>query len=669
MQSAFQLHIDDQNIALLYFDLPDEKVNLFNERVFDELDEILDRLEKAQPAALLILSKKEGIYIAGADVNAFQKIDTLEMGWQAARRGQLVFHRLSKLPFATIAVIHGACMGGGTEMSLACDYRLATDHPKTRIGLPEVRLGILPGWGGTQRLPAVTGLSAALSVILTGKAVSAKKARAIGLVERLLDPHKAVEEQALSFAREAIQKGSKIKKRKIFRVERIGFIRRLIFSQARKRVLKQTHGFYPAPLKAIEVIEKTWNMPIEQGLEVEARALAELIITPQSKNLVRLFIWSEELKKEARNMLSGYQSGQTQRIFFFNVDSTFSALFPVLLRKGMKVAVIDFDKERLSAVRQSFLRQLKRQRQKKKITAVEFDRLLQDISFLDTLPAIEQSDLLFTGPCNESLWRQIQQKAPETVRPIPVAPPFISKSSNCAAALNFCTWQKNPFAAEVILSDNEAQESFRPLLDLLLRINRLPVMTRDYSIGLATRLFLTLVGEAARMFNEEYAEKQIDEALTRFGWTQGPFEMARKMGLKNLRLWLQQVDPQKDDTLRLDVKAVLEWSGNTRSRRGAVKATEADAQNIQNRVHLLLINRAAFLLEKGLAQRARDVDFLMVGALGFPPFAGGILKYGDHIGINAVINQLKQLSQRLGKRFEASALLKQMSRERQLFYP
>ncbi|WP_456441772.1 enoyl-CoA hydratase-related protein [Caldithrix abyssi] len=668
MKSAFQLHIDDQNIARLYFDLPNEKVNLFNERVLDELEEILDRLEKAQPAALLILSKKEGIYIAGADVNAFQKIDTLEMGWQAARRGQLVFHRLSKLPFVTIAVIHGACMGGGTEMSLACDYRLATDHPKTRIGLPEVRLGILPGWGGTQRLPAVTGLSAALSLILTGKAVSAKKARAIGLVERILDPQN-VEEQALRFAREAIQKSSEIKKRKPFRVERIGFIRRLILAQAKKRVLKQTHGFYPAPLKAIEVIKKTWNMPIEQGLEVEARALAELIITPQSKNLVRLFIWSEELKKEARNMLSGYPSGQTQRVLFFKVDSTFSALFPVLLRKGMKVAVIDFDRERLSAVRQSFLRQLKRQRQKKKITAVKFHRLLQDISFLDTLPAIEESDLLFTGSCNESLWRQIQQKAPETVRPIPVIPPFISKTSNGAAAVNFCTWQKNPFAAEVILSDNKAQESLRPVLDLLLRINRLPVMARGYSIGLATRLFLTLVGEAARMFNEGYAEKQIDEALTRFGWTQGPFEMARKMGLKNLRLWLQQVDPQKDDTLRLDVKAVLEWSGKARSKRGAAKITEADAQNIQDRVHLLLINRAAFLLEKGLTQEARDLDFLMVGALGFPPFAGGILKYGDHIGINAVINQLKQLSQRLGKRFEASALLKQMSRERQLFYP
>ncbi|MHB2150038.1 enoyl-CoA hydratase-related protein [Calditrichota bacterium LG25] len=668
MKSAFQLHIDDQNIARLYFDLPNEKVNLFNERVLDELEEILDRLEKAQPAALLILSKKEGIYIAGADVNAFQKIDTLEMGWQAARRGQLVFHRLSKLPFVTIAVIHGACMGGGTEMSLACDYRLATDHPKTRIGLPEVRLGILPGWGGTQRLPAVTGLSAALSLILTGKAVSAKKARAIGLVERILDPQN-VEEQALRFAREAIQKSSKIKKRKIFRMERIGFIRRLIFSQARKSVLKQTRGFYPAPLKAIEVIKKTWNMPIEQGLEVEARALAELIITPQSKNLVRLFIWSEELKKEARNMLSAYPSGQTQRVLFFNVDSTFSALFPVLLRKGMKVTVIDFDRERLSAVRQSFLRQLKRQRQKKKITAVKFHRLLQDISFLDTLPAIEESDLLFTGSCNESLWRQIQQKAPETVRPIPVIPPFISKTSNGAAAVNFCTWQKNPFAAEVILSDNKAQESLRPVLDLLLRINRLPVMARGYSIGLATRLFLTLVGEAARMFNEGYAEKQIDEALTRFGWTQGPFEMARKMGLKNLRLWLQQVDPQKDDTLRLDVKAVLEWSGKARSKRGAAKITEADAQNIQDRLHLLLINRAAFLLEKGLTQEARDLDFLMVGALGFPPFAGGILKYGDHIGINAVINQLKQLSQRLGKRFEASTLLKQMSRERQLFYP
>ena len=301
------LTVGPDGIAWITFDDPTRRLNVLTETVLGGLAVHLEDL-RAHAAAgdvrmLIVRSGKEAGFIAGADLEVVQSIEDPLTGEQGSRLGQAIFTELESLPIPTVCAIHGACMGGGTEMALACTYRLASDSRRTRIALPEVQLGLLPGWGGTTRLPRLVGLQDALDVMLTGKHLSPAKARRIGLVDAVL-PADLFDEKVEAFARDRLEKGPVRTGARRSLLKRLGEDtapgRRVILATARKRVMARTGGHYPAPLKILEVVGRSLGRSVDAALRIEAAAFGELLVTGVSKNLIHVF----HLRNSARKLPS-----------------------------------------------------------------------------------------------------------------------------------------------------------------------------------------------------------------------------------------------------------------------------------------------------------------------------------------------------------------------------
>ena len=301
--SSFQLNIEEDGLGILTFDRPGEKVNTFSREVFEEFSDVLVRLAReTRLKGLLVRSGKPDTFIAGADVKEFVDLPAARIR-EGSARGQALFEQLARLPIPTVAAINGTCLGGGTELALACDYRLMSDAPRAKIGLPEVRLGIFPAWGGCARLPRLVGLAAALDLILTGKQLDARRARKIGLVDEAV-PAAIFEEWTRRFAREKRGGGKPRPGRRgpagvrDWVLEKTPLGRRLIFKTAREKIVAATGFHYPAPLEALSVLEESYGLPIEAALEVENAHIANIFGGEVQRNLLSIFFWTEEVKKE-----------------------------------------------------------------------------------------------------------------------------------------------------------------------------------------------------------------------------------------------------------------------------------------------------------------------------------------------------------------------------------
>ncbi|MCA9401301.1 MAG: enoyl-CoA hydratase/isomerase family protein, partial [Candidatus Omnitrophica bacterium] len=295
---------EQENIGYVIFDDPEAKVNVLKGVVLERLVNILDEARgKKHLRALVFKSPKPGIFIAGADIHEIEQITEPVDGQTKAKAGQDVMNLIEDFPKPTIAVINGAALGGGCELALACTYRIATFDDKVRIGLPEVNLGFVPGFGGTYRLPRLVGLSESLKMILSGKPVDGKKALKIGLVDRLFPQNNLmasvaqfIEDAEHDFInRKTLADKKKKTLNKFLDDTKVGHY--IVFEQSKRNVIKLTKGFYPAPLRAVEVIRQNFYTDRTAGLSIEAQAFGELAISNISKNLVKLFYLSEKFRK------------------------------------------------------------------------------------------------------------------------------------------------------------------------------------------------------------------------------------------------------------------------------------------------------------------------------------------------------------------------------------
>jgi 3-hydroxyacyl-CoA dehydrogenase/enoyl-CoA hydratase/3-hydroxybutyryl-CoA epimerase len=348
-QAALTLETSGDGVAWLVFDRPGSKVNLLTAGVIRRLEELLASIEEDVAAqrirGLVVMSGKPGTFIAGADVNEIASIVNEQDGYEAAREGQRVLGRIENLAVPTVAAIDGFCVGAGTELALACGRRIASDRDSTRIGLPEVRLGILPGFGGTTRLPRLVGLSAALPIILTGQPVSASKARRIGLVEEVMHPS-LLKERARSIALEG-GRGPKRDRKLLSRlVDETSPGRALALSRARSGVMKETRGNYPAPLLAIETIRRSTGVPLDRAFEIEARALGRLIVTEVSKNLIHVFHLMEGAKKTG---IEGAQPRPVQRAAVLGAGVMGGGIAQLLAYNDVAVRLKDINRDAITS--------------------------------------------------------------------------------------------------------------------------------------------------------------------------------------------------------------------------------------------------------------------------------------------------------------------------------
>ncbi len=350
--SAFELQIEEDGLAVLTFDLPGEKVNKFSSAVVGELGDVLVRLAReARIRGLLVRSGKPDVFIAGADVKEFSSIKP-EDARTAVERVQSLFEQLANLPYPTVAAINGACLGGGTEFALACDYRLMSDSKKAQIGLPEVRLGIFPAWGGCTRLPRTVGLAAALDLILTGKSLDARRARKIGLVDEAV-PATILEDWSRRFARSKLGGGKPRARRRPTSLgdralEGTPVGRRLVFKKAREGVIEQTGGHYPAPLEALEVVEESYGRPVADGLAIEARHIGLVFGGEVQRNLLNIFFLTEEVKKESGVGDPSVRPAGVARVGVLGAGVMGGGIAQLAADKGMPARMKDIQPEALA---------------------------------------------------------------------------------------------------------------------------------------------------------------------------------------------------------------------------------------------------------------------------------------------------------------------------------
>ncbi len=708
-QRALTMQIES-GIAVLTFDTPGAPVNTFTATAQSELRDAFDTIEH-DPAirAAVILSGKRDNFIAGADIEAFLGFRTADDAERASREGHAAFAAIAEGK-PVVCAINGGCLGGGTELALACHWRIATDSPKTSISLPEVQLGLIPGAGGTQRLPALVGLQAALDMILTGKTVRAKKALQLGLVDEMVHPailrrvavQRAVELADGTRRREPRKHGAG---ELLLDENPIG--RAIVFRKAREGVLAKTKGLYPAPLAALDAVAAGYSSDGD-GYHTEARLFGELVMSPESQELVFLFFATTALKRDM-----GVEAYPLPKPLPINKLGIIGAGFmgagiaSVASPAGSIVRMKDADTTRiakgLAAVREVMRDKLV----KKQITRTQFDDLMLAVSGTTDYTGFGNADLVV-----EAVFEDLQVKH-QVLREIEAVVP-----ARAIIASNTSTIPISRIASASVRPERVLGMHFfspvhkMPLLELIThdgndpqvvvsavtygrKLGKTVIVVRDGPGFFANRVLTPYVIAAGLMLDEGVSIDSIDDALVKFGFPVGPITLVDEVGLdvatksgaivaeafgarmapaesvqrvikagrlgrKGKRGFYQYDDAGKKGGVDTSVYELLP----TGQRRTTVPA----ARIVQRCVYAML-NESVLCLEDGILRSARDGDIGAVFGIGFPPFRGGPFRFIDREGAASVVGTLDELEREFPGRYQAAATLRTMAEYGERFYP
>tara|TARA_B100001248_G_scaffold262707_1_gene261268 strand:- start:13168 stop:15342 length:2175 start_codon:yes stop_codon:yes gene_type:complete len=698
------IHLSHEGeVAIVELDLPGEKVNKLSSPVMKKLEELLDTLKSSDFKAVVLMSKKEKIFIAGADINEIKDITTKEDAYDKAHGGQLIIHKFEELPIPVVAAVHGACLGGGCEMILACDYRIATDDSATKIGLPETKLGIIPGFGGCVRLPRVVGLQAAFDIILAGKAVDGKKAFKIGLVDEVV-PSNLLRERALKLAKEAAAKGKRKKYYKakgamnVFLESVAG--RPLVYSGARKQVMKLTKGHYPAPLKAIDAVKKTYGMSNTlKALEIEAKYFSEVAITDVSKNLIRLFFLTEDIKKQNGVSDPNVKARTIHHMGVLGAGTMGGGIAQLAADKGVEVRVKDLNQDALSKAFVAAKKIWDKLKQRRKINRYEFTRRMDRISGTLDYSGFKRMDLVIEAIVEDM---NIKKKVIAETAANAGENTIIATNTSSLSVTEMATAHPRPenFVGmhffnpvhkmpliEVIRGEKTSDEVTATIYELSKRMGKIPVVVKDGPGFIVNRLLLPYLNEAVYQLSEGYSIEDIDKAYVDFGMPMGPLrlmdEVGWDVGVKVAKIFHEAFGDRAtpcelmakltQDPKRLGTKTGKGfYTYDEKGKQESVDSSVYDfvglnkpSKRIENKddfVHrgvFAMVNEAMIALDEGIVDSFDAVDLAMIMGTGFPPFRGGLLKYAESLGFNRIADDLAVFSNNYGKRFQPSEALLQ----------
>lgn len=694
-------------------DLEGEKVNKLSKNALMKISETLKQLSTSGLKCLIVISRKPKIFIAGADIEEIKDIKTPEAAKDAASQGQGIINQFEDLPFPVIASINGACMGGGTELALACDYRIASDDPSTKIGLPETKLGILPGFGGCIRLPRVIGIQAALDIILAGKAVDAKKAIKLGLVDEVT-PVLMLEEYTIKFAKEIVAKGAR-KRKKTFCAKGLpGKLlespigRPIVFSQAKKMLLSQTKGHYPAPVKALEVVQKTYGMGNrKQALAIEAKAFGEVAATDVSKNLINLFYMMEAVKKQTGVSDSSVKPLKISKMAVLGAGTMGGGIAQLGADKGLEVRMKDINTSAIALGFQQAQKIWSKLVQKRKLTPSEYEQKLARISGGTNFDGFKNTDVVVEAIVEDmNIKKKVLAETYENCKPDVILATNTSslsvtemgadlkKPENFVGMHFFNPVHKMPLV-EVIRGAKSSDVAVATIFDLCKKMGKTPVVMKDGPGFLVNRLLLPYLNEAVYLLEEGYAAEDIDKAFLKFGMPMGPLhlidEVGIDVGVKVAKIFHkafgERATPSKSmmkiiETGRLGKKNKkgfylyddrgykLNLDPTIYKDLGLPMPTKKlDAKVAIDRCIFAMINEAALAyLEDKIVETPEDVDMSMIMGTGFPPFRGGLLRYADSVGSEKIVDTLEEFAVKFGPRFKPSNPLKQMAKTHRKFY-
>ena len=701
----------EDGIAWLRLDEPGKKVNTLSSRLFAWFEGQIARLEQERPAGLVIYSGKPDGFVAGADLEELLQLSDKEAILAMLQRGHELMERLAGLPFPTVAAIHGACLGGGLELALACRFRVATEHPKTKMGFPEVQLGLLPGLGGTQRLPRLIGVPDALDLILTGKQVDARKAKRLGLVDDTCHPAdlRAAAERALRDG-----KPKKVKRPVAARtgdlLARTPLGGPLVWDKARAEVMAKTGGHYPAPLVAIDVVREGIRLPLRRALDVEAGAFSELVVSETAKNLISIFFLKNEVEARAAKLARAAREVET--IGVLGAGFMGSGIAQVLAQKGYPIVLRDKD---LAAVARGYgfcAKQLRSQVERRRMTDAEAKGVLGRI-----LPTVEYEALRSAGFVIEAVFEDLEVKR-AVIREAEAAGPegliFASNTSaipisrlaeasrrpeNVVGMHFFSPVHKMPLL-EIIRHPGTSERTLATTVEVGRRMGKTIIVVGDGPGFFTSRVLGTMLNEAAWMLAEGASIDQVDRAMTRWGWPVGPFTLLDEVGLDVAHhaggvvrdalgeLGERVAPPPVFERMVADRRTgrkgkrgfYLYEDGGTDGKKSEKRVDEAvykllgwqprplGDEEIVERCWLQMLNETARCMEEGIITQPADVDVGVIFGFGFPPFRGGLLREADRHGLAWVVDRLDAYAEKHGERLRPAALLRDMAARGARFY-
>jgi 3-hydroxyacyl-CoA dehydrogenase/enoyl-CoA hydratase/3-hydroxybutyryl-CoA epimerase len=705
----FRLDPATRGLATLWIDVAGQRVNVLNRAVLTELGQVVEHLAGLPDLETVILrSPKPSGFLAGADLKEFARIRTAEEAEALSRLGQDVFQKLAELKAITVAVIHGPCLGGGLELALACDYRLAVDLPATRLALPEVELGLVPGWGGTQRLPRTIALEHALTMILTGKQLSAPEAAAWGLVDR------AVSDGGVSGALDSflsVHRGKARRPRRNLRhwlLEANPLGRRLVFRLAHRQLARKAPEDMPAPFEALKTIDLGLSQGMAAGLACERAANARLFTTSAaSRCLIRLFFQREEARKvpaEAKDL------PPLRRVGVVGAGTMGAGIAQLAAVKGCQVAVQEVNEQALAAGMKRIEELLAQAAARQVITPLEWEKIKAGLGRTTTWEGFDQVDLVVEAAVEElaakqALFRELDRRTPPTAilatntSSLSVAQlqEGLTHPGRVAALHFFNPVHKLPLV-EIAHTPLTCPTTVAALRKWAIMAGKTPVVVKDSPGFVVNRILLPYFHEALLiLLVDGVAAPKIDGPLRKFGMPMGPLELLDQIGLDVAAHVCRALDgafgarfPQAATWLNDLVKAgllgkkngrgfyVYDAGGKARPNPQAQRVagiqvehyepTYPRSQGVRDRLVAAMVNEAARCLEEGLAPDAATVDLAMVLGTGWAPHRGGPLSYADTVGLPAFVERLNVLRQEWGSRFQPCGELQRRAEAGRPFY-
>ena len=715
--------VDADRIGWITFDDPDRPLNVLTEQVMLRFREALAEAREAAQAgrvgAIVIRSGKPDSFIAGADIDVIGGVQDPVLAEQQVIVGQRIYDELAALSVPTVAAIHGVCVGGGLEMSLACDHRVVTDSKKTRLALPEVQLGILPAWGGTTRLPRLVGLQAALDLLLTGRRIDAARARRIGLASSVV-PVGGLEEGVRALLRASKEKDRpQAPKRKLLTrlLDDTRPGRWMVLRTARRQVMATTGGNYPAPLRILEILRDHATGSVEESLAAEARAAAQLLVSPVCKNLVHVFHMREAARK-GTGLERFPDADPTTRAHPVEAMGVLGAgvmgggIGQLAASRGIRVYLKDIQHDAVTGglqhARGLFDKAVKRRR----MTRREADQALERISGGVEYHGLSGADLVVEAIVEKmDVKKAVLRETEALVSAECVLATNTSSLSvdEMAGALDrperFCGMHFfNPVhrmpLIEVIRGTRTSDEAVATVYRLAVDLGKVPVVVGDGPGFLVNRILGPYLNEAGYLLAEFASIEEIDGVARAFGMPMGPLRLIDEIGIDvsqhagaslhaglGDRLTPAPLLVELGRTKRLGKKGGLgfyRYEGSKESgvdpevyhELGLVKGARAQGAarieelrtSIRRRLVLAMVNEAARCLDDGIVTAAQDVDLAMIMGTGFPPFRGGLLRFADTLHPRGLLDRLQGLREVVGERFAPAPLITRLAEEDRTFY-
>ncbi len=696
------------DVAILWIDQPGRSVALLDMQLLEALPKMIDELDKDQEVRAVVLANaKRGTFLAGADVASFLEYETPAQVEAKIHEGNAFLARLEAWRKPLVVAVDGVCLGGGTELAMAGRYLIASTSPKTRFGLPEVQLGLMPGLGGTVRLPERVGLTAALDLILTGRNLYAKQARRAGLVHATVHPEGLIDAAVRAAGLLADGKLS-VPKRKPKLMERLleeTPARALVFDRAAKQVQRRTHGNYPAPRRILEVLSVWARDGRQAGLDASAKAFAELLFTDQARALIHVFFAQTASKK---NPWPG-QALLVESVGVLGAGLMGSGIAEVTAANGMHVLLKDRDLELALKGKAAVYRGLS-SRVGKGRTAFERDRLVERVSAVDTYEAMAGTQLTIEAVLEQPELKR--QMVAEVERVVTSERHVFASNTSAIAISEIAAGARHPEAVlgmhyfspvpkmpllEIVVTNETADWAAATAFEVGSRQGKTSIVVNDGPGFYTTRVLSVYIAEAMRALHEGAEPLDLEHAMVAYGFPLGPLALMDDVGIDvgaKIELVLAplmaarglEVSPASSKLVdagylgRKAGKGFYKYEGGHRQKEfdkdalrvagfapsGVTAVEHGDA--LADRLALTFVREALLCLEEGVLRSARDGDVGAVFGLGFPPFRGGPFFLVDQERAAGVLERLQALEAKHGARFSPPASLAAMAGGDRRFY-